>query len=186
MTSTSTGSPNDTDELPPDVQAMIGQRLYEEEGDFPVERGYFWTAAASVENGNPLYWDDDAAAAITGGPIAPPTMTSAWFRPHWWYPGQTKQKLPLQIHFDLKARFELPEAIMTENVTTFHEPVRPGDRITSAQRLVSVSDEQTRRLDTEHFWVIDVEYRNQRAELVGVERWTGFGYRRDDPSEDGA
>ena len=73
MTSTSTGSPNDTDELPPDVQAMIGQRLYEEEGDFPVERGYFWTAAASVENGNPLYWDDDAAEAITSGPIAPPT-----------------------------------------------------------------------------------------------------------------
>jgi hypothetical protein len=27
--------------------------------------------------------------------------------------------------------------------------------------------------------VIDVEYRNQHAELVGVERWTGFGYRRD-------
>jgi acyl dehydratase len=68
---------------------------------------------------------------------------------------------------------------MTENVTTFHEPVRPGDRITSAQRLVSVSEEQTRRLGTGRFWVIDVEYRNQHAELVGVERWTGFGYRRD-------
>jgi hypothetical protein len=72
---------------------------------------------------------------------------------------------------------------MTENVTTFHEPVRPGDLITSAQRLVSVSEEQTRRLGTGRFWVIDVEYRNQRAELVGVERWTGFGYRRDAGAE---
>jgi uncharacterized protein len=26
--------------------------------------------------------------------------------------------------------------------------------------------------------VIDVEYRNQRGELVGVESYTGFGYRR--------
>jgi hypothetical protein len=26
--------------------------------------------------------------------------------------------------------------------------------------------------------VIDVEYRNQRDELVGIESWTGFGYRR--------
>jgi hypothetical protein len=26
--------------------------------------------------------------------------------------------------------------------------------------------------------VIDVEYRNQRGDLVGVESWTGFGYRR--------
>ena len=44
---------------------------------------------------------------------------------------------------------------------------------------MSVSEEQTRRLGTGRFWVIDVEYRNQHAELVGVERWTGFGYRRD-------
>ena len=54
---------------------------------------------------------------------------------------------------------------MTENITTFHEPMRPGDLITSAQRLVSVSEEQTRRLGTGRFWVIDVEYRNQRGEL---------------------
>ena len=45
-------------------------------------------------------------------------------------------------------------------------------------RLVSVSEEQTRRLGTGRFWVIDVEYRNQRGELCGVERWEGFGYRR--------
>ena len=63
-------------------------------------------------------------------------LLSAWFRPHHWAPGRTVEKLPLQIHFDLKARFELPEAIMTENTTIFHEPVRPGDLITSAQRLV--------------------------------------------------
>jgi len=172
--------------LPDDVQALIGTLQYEEIGEFPVERGYFWTSAASVENANPLFWDDEVADEITGGPVAPLSLLSAWFRPHHWAPGRTVEKLPLQIHFDLKARFELPEAIMTENVTTFHEPVRPGDRITSAQRLVSVSDEQTRRLGTGRFWVIDVEYRNQRAELVGVERWTGFGYRRDDPSEGGA
>ena len=152
--------------------ALIGELQYEEEGEFPVERGYFWTSAASVENGNPLFWDDAVADEITDGPVAPLSLLSAWFRPHHWAPGRTVEKLPLQIHFDLKARFELPEAIMTENVTIFHEPIRPGDMITSAQRLVSVSEEQTRRLGTGRFWVIDVEYRNQRGELCGVERWT--------------
>ncbi len=166
--------------LPADVEALIGQLQYEEEGEFPVERGYFWTSAASVENGNPLFWDDAVADQITGGPVAPLSLLSAWFRPHHWAPGRTVEKLPLQIHFDMKARFELPEAIMSELVTTFHEPVRPGDRITSAQRLVSVSGEKTTKLGTGRFWVIDVEYRNQRGEMVGVERWTGFGYRRDD------
>ena len=69
--------------LPADVEAMIGAVQYEEVGEFPVEQGYVWTSCASVENGNPLYWDDRAAAEITGGPIAPPTMISAWLRPSW-------------------------------------------------------------------------------------------------------
>ena len=74
----------------------IGEIQYEESGEFPVERGYIWTSCASVENGNPLFWDDDVAAEITDGPIAPPSMISVWFRPHHWAPGRTEQALPLQ------------------------------------------------------------------------------------------
>ena len=62
-------------------------------------------------------------------------MLSAWFRPHHWAPGRRPRELPLQIHFDLKERLELPEAIMSDNtLILFHEPVRPGDMITAAQR----------------------------------------------------
>jgi acyl dehydratase len=166
----------ETHEVPADVEALIGVRQYEETADFPVERGYFWTYCAAAENGNPLFWDDDVADALTGGPVAPPSMLSTWFRPHHWAPGRAEPKVPLQVHFDLKARFGVPEAIMSDYVMTFHEPVRPGDRITSTQVLRSVSDEKTARVGTGHFWVIDVEYRNQDDVLVGVETWTGFGY----------
>ena len=76
-----------TDELPLDVTAVIDVLQYEEEADFPVERGYFWNYCSSAENGNPLFWDDDVAAALTDGPVAPPSMLSAWFRPHHWAPG---------------------------------------------------------------------------------------------------
>jgi len=41
-----------------------------------------------------------------------------------------------------------------------------------------VSDEKTTKLGTGRFWDIDVEYRNQNGDIVGVESWTGFGYRR--------
>ena len=58
--------------------------------------------------------------------------------------------------------------------------MRPGDILTTCQRLRSVSAEKTTKLGTGRFWVIDVEYHNQRGELVGVESWTGFGYRRGD------
>lgn len=165
-----------TPDVPDEVAGWIGQTRYPETANFPVERGYVWTACASTENGNPLYWDDAVAAELTGGPIAPPSTLSLWFRPHHWQPGHTTQKLPLQVHFDLKDRLGLPEAIMSESEVVFHEPVRPGDVISTAQVLRSLSEPKTTRLGTGRFWVVDVVYRNQHDELVGVETFTGFGY----------
>jgi acyl dehydratase len=180
MTLPATHGPATTaDALPDDVQALIGVSQYEEISEVPVERGYIWTSCASVENGNPLFWDDRVADAITGGPIAMPTMLSLWFRPHHWAPGRAQQALPLQIHFDLKARFDLPEAVMSDNTIVFHEPVRPGDLLHTRQILQSVSAPKTTKLGTGRFWVIDVEYLNQHDELVGVESYTGFGYKRE-------
>jgi acyl dehydratase len=164
--------------LPDDVAALIDQVQYETVGEFPVEPGYIWTSCSSVENGNPLFWDDAVAAELTDGPIAPPTMLSVWFRPHHWAPGRKEEALPLQVHFDLKARLELPEAIMSDNTIVFYEPVRPGDILRTHQILRSVSEPKTTKLGTGRFWVIEVEYHNQRGELVGVESYTGFGYRR--------
>lgn len=165
-------------DLPDDVLALIGVRQYPETSEFPVERAYVWNTCAAVENGNPIFWDDDVAAELTGGPITMPTMLSLWFRPHHWSPGRAGPALALQVHFDLKARFDLPEAVMTDNTLTFYEPVRIGDVITSAQVLRSVSEPKTTKLGTGRFWVIDVECHNQDGELVGIETYTGFGYRR--------
>ncbi len=165
-------------ELPSEVRSWIGQVRYEEETEFDVERGYIFTTCSSVQNGNPLFWDDQVAQELTGGPIAPPTMLSVWFRPHHWAPGRTKQLQPLQVHFDLKEKLDLPEAIMTDNEIVFAEPVRPGDRLRTRQILRSVSDPKTTKLGKGRFWVIEVEYLNQRDELVGRESYTGFGYRR--------
>ena len=90
-------------------------------------------ACASVENGNPLFWDDDGRrrdhrrpdrAADDALGVVPPAPLGAR--------AAREQALPLQVHFDLKERFELPEAIMSDNTIIFHEPVRPGDVLTHA------------------------------------------------------
>ena len=169
-------------DVPADVTALIDVPQYEEVGEFPVERGYIWTSCSSVENANPLYWDDDVAAEITEGPIAPPSMISVWFRPHHWAPGRVEQALPLQVHFDLKERLGLPEAVMTDNTIVFYEPVRLGDVLHTRQVLRSVSAPKQTKLGNGRFWVIDVEYSNQRGDPVAVESYTGFGYRRDEES----
>ena len=166
------------DELPAAVLAMIDVPLYPQSADFDVERSYTYNTCAATQNANPLYWDDAVAEELTGGAIAPPTTISLWMRPHYWQPGAKGEQVALQVHFDLKAIFALPEAVMTDDTITFHDPVRPGDRISNHQVLRSVSAPKTTKLGTGRFWVIDVEYLNQRGELVGVESYTGFGYRR--------
>jgi acyl dehydratase len=166
-------------ELPERVRAWIGKKRYEQRGEFQVERGYVFTSCASVENGNPLFWDEKAAAEITDGWIAPPCMLSVWFRPHHWAPERSGAAQPLQVHFDLKQELGLPEAIMTDNTIVFREPVRPGDLLQTWQILRSVSEPKRTKLGLGRFWVIDVEYVNQRGESVGTESYTGFGYRRE-------
>jgi hypothetical protein len=68
---------------------------------------------------------------------------------------------------------------MSDNTLVLYEPIRPGDMITAAQVLKSVSVIKQARVGKGRFWVIDVEYSNQRGELCAIESFTGFGYRRD-------
>ena len=166
-------------DLPAEIEGWIGQRKYEEPGEFDVERGYIFTSCSSVQNGNPIFWDEKVANEVTGGFIAPPTMISVWFRPHYWSPGRTEEAVALQLHFDLKAALDLPEAVMTDNTITFHEPVRVGDRLKTTQILRSVSDPKTTKLGTGRFWVIEVEVENQNGELCAVESYTGYGYKKE-------
>lgn len=168
------------DGVPDDVAALIDEPQYRQTATFAVERAFTDNTLAATRNANPLYWDEATATELTGGMTALPTTLSLWMRPHYWEPGATGEQVALKSHFDLKERFGLPEAVMTDNTLTFYEPVRPGDVISHAQVLRSVSGPKTTKLGAGRFWVIDIEYRNQRDELVGVESYTGFGYRRED------
>ena len=165
-------------ELPADVKDMIGQKLYPEVGEFDVERGYIFSSCASVENGNPLFWDEATARELTDGFIAPPSMISVWFRPHFWAPYRKEEGKPMQSHFDLKDKLDLPEAVMTDNTIIFGVPVRVGDRLKTYQVVNSFSDFKTTKLGTGRFWEIEIVYENQNGEHVGKELYTGFGYKR--------
>jgi acyl dehydratase len=165
--------------VPAEIAALIGEPQYPQTADFDVERAYGYNTCAATQNANPIFWDDEVAEAVTGGPIAPPTTLSLWMRPHYWQPGAAGEQVALKVHFDLKEAFGLPEAVMTDNTLILHDPVRPGDRISHRQVLRSVSEPKTTKLGTGRFWVIDIEYHNQHGDLVGVESYTGFGYRRE-------
>jgi acyl dehydratase len=166
------------EELPDAVAALIGRPQYEQDSEFPIEMGYVYNTCAATKNANPLFWDNAAAESITRGQIAPPTMLSVWFRPHYWAPGAEEERTPLQAHFDLKRLLDLPEAIISENETVFGAPVRMGDRLHTRQIVRSISPIKTTKLGSGRFWVVEVEYTNQRGEFVGTDTYTAFGYRR--------
>lgn len=162
-----------------DVQAWVGRTAEDPPGDIVCERGYILHWLEATENANPLYWDDAVADDLTGGPIAPPTMLSAWMRPLQFVPGRNEKRMPLSLHFDLKKALDLPEGIVAFNEMMFGVPVRPGDRVRTTQRIREISALKTRKLGTGRSWTIDVTYTNQRDEVVGVETYEMFAYKRD-------
>ncbi len=164
-------------EIPQKVLDLIDKKQYEQESDFEIQMAYVNNTCAAVQNGNPLYWDEKVAQEITGGQIAPPTMMSVWFRPHFWSPGFEEERTGLQSHFDMKILMDVPEAIIGGNEMIFGVPVRMGDVLTTYQVLRSVSDVKTTRLGTGRFWNIDVEAVNQHGEHVGTDKYSCFGYR---------
>ncbi len=173
-------------ELPAEIVSLIGVPQHSATADFTVEPAYAHNTLAATENANPIYWDSSVADDLTSGPTMPLATLSLWMRPHYWQPGAVGEQVALQVHFDLKARLGLPEAVMSDNTLIFHDPVRPGDLISHQQVLRSVSGVKTTKLGTGRFWVIDVEYHNQHGDLVGVESYTGFGYQRSgDPASSG-
>lgn len=165
-------------DLPPEVLALIDQPQYEEQTEFDIERGYVLTSCASVQNGNPLYWQPEVAQELAGGLIAPPSMLSVWFRPHYWAPGATEERTALMSHFDLKRLLDLPEAVVASNETVFGEPVRIGDVLTVRQIVRNIGELKDTKLGRGRFWTIDVETVNQRGEWVGTDTYTCLGYRK--------
>lgn len=161
-----------------EIKDWIGREEEDPPGDITCERGYILAWLDATEDANPLFWDAATAQEITGGPIAPPAMLSVWMRPLQFHPQRNEPRMPLSLHFSLKTALGLPEGIVKANEIEFRAPVRPGDRITTSQRIRDIGELKTTKLGTGRDWTIDVTYRNQDADVVGVETYVMFGYRR--------
>ncbi len=171
-------------ELPQQIQDWLGKVVVIDEAEVAVERGLFENFCSAVEDGNPLYWDEQQARELLGDDTAtvlsPPGMLSAYNRPHPWNPerGDKPKNRPLELHFRVKDTLELPRGIVANQSYEFGVPVQPGDRIRAEQSLREVSEEKTNKLGTGRNWTIDVTYKNQRDEVVGIESVSFFGYDR--------
>lgn len=164
------------DDLPAEVRSWIGRVVVVEPDSVPVEMGICRLFAAAVEDGNPLYWDEQTANSIAGSPIAPSALISAWNRPDPWRPDGAPPARALELHFRLKEKLGLPKAVVTRAETELHAPVRPGDRLSAEQRLDRVGPRTRNRLGEGRYWTISVLYRRAGGELCGIEELEFYGY----------
>jgi hypothetical protein len=166
----------DFEQLGAEPTDWIGASVEHGSGDIACERGYVLHWLEATENANPLYWDAATAAELAAGDLAPPSMLSVWSRPLVWHPERDEPQRLLALHHRMKEVFGLPHGIVASTESVFLELVRPGDRLSRVETVREVGPVRTTRLGTGRSWVIEVAYRNQRDDVVGIDRYEMFSY----------
>jgi acyl dehydratase len=128
--------------------------------EFHIERGKVREFADAIGDRNPIYRDPDYAAKTPCGSIlAPPTMLRTFL-------------------------YEPPDAAAALKVADWSyvvhggqefeylAPVRAGDVLTAQERIVSITEKQSRRAGKLQIAVIETVFHNQRGEKVQVDRRT--------------
>ena len=161
-----------------DARALVGKRTPPRVADAEVSWGRIQQFCAMTHDGNPSYWNPEFATDAWGGLLAPPAMVEAWLMPLEWSPWSPAPQPRIM------ARVPLPGTSMINgsNDTTFHRPVRVGDRLSVEEEVVSVSDLKRTRLGDGHFVETLSVFRNQGGEVVAEVRNTLFRFT---PREDG-
>lgn len=129
----------------------------------------------AIEDGNPLYLDQDYAKSQGfSGIVAPPGMNSTFSIPYRW--PQPEAGGSSNLHFRLKRLMNLPVGVVVENETEYLRFVELGDRLFMSSRLASMTGPKTTRLGEGYFWVMEGITRNQRDEITAKSRMTMFAY----------
>ncbi len=121
----------------------------------------------AMEDTNPNYVDAaHAAAGPHGGIVAPPTMLNAWTMI-----GNIPRTLdPNDPQGGVNARLDAAGyvgVVATNSEHVYRRYLRPGDVVTSVQKLVDVTDEKQTGLGIGHFVTTETEYYDQTGEQVG-------------------
>jgi acyl dehydratase len=143
---------------------------------FPVESGHILMFARALGDANPIYFDEDHAAATgCAGVIAPPTFVAAaaHFDPEWLYrpkvdePWMGSGREPSGV---ASAPSAGGTSLHAEQHYEYHLPLRPGDVLTAAAEPGATWQKESKRAGKLSFEEEIIKFRNQRGELVVTAR----------------
>ena len=148
-------------------RAWIGRPTQPRFADVPVNVAMVRQYVAALQDGNPLYWDDDYAAAVAGSGVAPPATLISWVTPLDWRPdgsggpgGALLTAVPMPGDSMINVSSEIE----------FFDRVRVGDHLNVVEEVLAISDEKVTQAGRGHFLTIVARFRRQSGELVAEQR----------------
>jgi acyl dehydratase len=128
--------------------------------EFHVERGKIREFADALGDANPIYRDPDyAAKSGLGGIPAPPTLLRTFL----YEPRAAAEALKVP---------DWSYIVHGEQEFEYLAPVLAGDVLTAQDRIVSITEKESRRAGKLQIAVIETTFHNQRGEKVQVARRT--------------
>ena len=128
--------------------------------EFHVERGKIREFADAIDDPNPIYRDPAYAARTPFGRIlAPPTLLRTFL----YEPRAASEALEVA---------DWSYIVHGEQEFEYYAPVLAGDVLTAQDRIVSVTEKESRRAGKLAIAVIETTFHNQRGEKVQVARRT--------------
>ena len=128
--------------------------------EFHVERGKIREFADAIGDSNPIYHDPAYAAGTPlGGIIAPPTLLRTFL----YEPRAAADALKVA---------DWSYIVHGEQEFEYLAPVKAGDVLTAQERIVSITEKESRRAGKLQIAVIETTFHNQCGEKVQVARRT--------------
>lgn len=189
------------DDMPDFAKAYLGQvREGNWEPREPLQASDVHLWCEALEDWNPLYWDQDfAAASPVGGLISPPiglffgvgsglAVGLGYRKPGAVVPAPIVQGLHgMELMSALRQELirggvpfpppDCPETVVTNAVYNFYRPLRVGDTLRTEQRLATCSQLRKTRLGEGYFTSGENLLFNQHGDLVRTTALNLFCYR---------
>ena len=120
----------------------------------------------AIGDANPMYTDDDiAAASVFGGLVAPPTMLDVWDKPG--LVASRDPESPMAAVLTLVETHGFTSVVAVNSEIEFARYVRPGEVVASVETLLDVSEEKQTALGVGHFVTTRNIFVNQDGEHLG-------------------
>jgi uncharacterized protein len=158
------------------LKAMEGTESKPRAGNDKVNEAMIRHWCEALQDGNPLYSNEDfARASQHGGVIAPPTMIQAYCTPPLWPNIETPPDPIFQaVQTCVEAGYTASLGISVKYEFLHH--LHPGDQIVYTIKLLSVSPLKTTRVGTGYFLTSQYTYYNQTGVSICNQLLTIFQY----------